>query len=187
MKLAIRELTADLWPALEDLFGEKGACNGCWCMYWRIGSDYRKRPSAANKAAFQEVVQHGPPPGLLAFDGDVAVGWCQLTPRDAVPWLDRTWRLQRVDDLPVWSLSCFYVRKGYRKQGVTAALIAAALEAAKQAGAPALEAYPLDANLTPSTSSTGYVSTFKRAGFKTVARRVPARPVMRYDFRKSDY
>jgi hypothetical protein len=44
------------------------------------------------------------------------VGWCQLTPRDALPWLDRAWRLKRVDVVPVWSLSCFYVRKGYRKR-----------------------------------------------------------------------
>jgi GNAT superfamily N-acetyltransferase len=181
LKLAIRPLTPDLWPALEDLFGTNGACNGCWCMYWRIGSRYRKRSRALNKAAFREVVKRGPPPGLLAFDGDVAVGWCQLTPRDAVPWLDRAWRLKRVDALPVWSLSCFYVRKGYRKRGVTSALIGAALKAARRNGAPALEAYPLDADLTPSASSTGYVSTFARAGFETVARRVPPRPIMRHD------
>jgi GNAT superfamily N-acetyltransferase len=181
LKLAIRPLTPDLWPALEDLFGKNGACNGCWCMYWRIGSRYRKRSRALNKAAFREVVKRGPPPGLLAFDGDVAVGWCQLTPRDAVPWLDRAWRLKRVDALPVWSLSCFYVRKGYRKRGVTSALIGAALKAARRNGAPALEAYPLDADLTPSASSTGYVSTFARAGFETVARRVPPRPIMRHD------
>lgn len=95
----------------------------------------------------------------------VLASWCQLTPRDALPWLDRTWRLKRVDEVPVWSLSCFYVRKGYRKQGVTSALIAAALDAAKRAGAPALEAYPLDANLTPSTSHTGV----DRLPFKCVA------------------
>jgi GNAT superfamily N-acetyltransferase len=123
---------------------------------------------------------------LLAFDGDLAVGWCQLTPRDALPWLDQTWRLKRVDDVPVWSLSCLYVRKGYRKRGVTSALIAAALDVAKRAGAPALEAYPLDADLTPSASGTGYVSTFKRAGFKVVARCVAPRPIMRYDFQQSD-
>jgi hypothetical protein len=87
MQLTIRPLTPDLWPELEDLFGKNGACNGCWCMYWRIGSAYRKRPREHNKAAFREIVQCGPPPGLLAFDGDVAVGWCQLTPRDALPWL----------------------------------------------------------------------------------------------------
>jgi GNAT superfamily N-acetyltransferase len=82
---------------------------------------------------------------------------------------------------PPGSNSCFYVRKGYRKQGVTSVLIAAALDAAKRAGAPALEAYPLDANLTPSTSHTGYASTFARAGFKIVARHVPPRPIMRYN------
>jgi GNAT superfamily N-acetyltransferase len=186
MELTIRPLTPELWPALEDLFGAQGPVSRCWCMYWRIGNDYRKRPPDANKAAFCELVNDGPPPGLLAFDGDLAVGWCQLTPRGALPWLDRTWRLKRVDDEPVWSLSCFYVRKGYRKRGVASALIAAALDAAQRAGASALEAYPLDANLTPSASHTGYVSTFARAGFKIVARHVPPRPIMRYDLQKSD-
>ena len=184
MTLTVRPLTPDLWPALQDLFGEHGACNGCWCMYWRIGSAYHKRRRAQNKAAFRELVKRGPPPGLLAFDGELPVGWCQLTPRDAVPWLDRTWRLARVDDVPVWSLSCFYVRKGYRKRGVTSVLIAAAVNVAKRAGAPALEAYPLDAHLTPSASGTGYASTFARAGFRTVARHVPPRPIMRHDLRR---
>jgi GNAT superfamily N-acetyltransferase len=183
MKFTVRPLTPDLWPAFEDLFGDSNICSRCWCMYWRIGAAYRRRLGQTNKAAFREIVKHGPPPGLLAFDDDVAVGWCQLTPRDQVPELDRAWRLKRVDDVPVWSLSCFYVRKGYRKQGVTSALIAAALDAAKRAGAPALEAYPLDANLTPSTSHTGYASTFARAGFKIVARHVAPRPMMRYDLK----
>ena len=154
-------------------------------MYWRIGGAYRKNPREENKTAFREIVERGPPPGLLAFDGDLAVGWCQLTPRDVLPWLDREWRLKRVDDAPVWSLSCFYVRKGYRRKGVTEALIGAALNATRRAKAPALEAYPLDADLTPSSSSTGYASTFSRAGFKTVVRRVPPRPIMRYDLARN--
>ena len=183
MKLTVRPLTPDLWPALEDLFGEHGACNGCWCMYGRIGSAYRKRPREENRAALRTIVRRGPPPGLLAFRGDVPVGWCQVTPREAVPWLDRTWRLKRVDDVPVWSLSCLYVRKGYRMQGITSALIAVALRVAKRANAPALEAYPFDAAVSPSASSTGYVSTFARAGFKIVVRRAPARPIMRYDLK----
>jgi GNAT superfamily N-acetyltransferase len=181
MNLTVRPLTPDLWPALEDLFGNNGACNGCWCMYWRIGAAYRKRPRENNRAAFRRIVKEGPPPGLLAFDGAVAVGWCQLTPRDALPWLDRTPRLGRVDDASVWSLSCFYIRKGYRRQGITAALILAALKAARRAKAPALEAYPLDADETPSASFTGFVSTFARAGFKVVARRTAPRPIMRHD------
>jgi GNAT superfamily N-acetyltransferase len=156
-------------------------------MYWRIGSLYRKQPSETNKAAFREIVKNGPPPGLIAFDRDRAVGWCQVTPRDALPWLERTWRLRRVDDIPVWSISCLYVRKGYRRRGITSALIAAAVKLAKAAGAPALEAYPLDADLTPSATGTGYSSTFTRAGFKVIARHTPARPIVRHDlnFRKN--
>lgn len=187
MELKVFPLTPDLWPALENLFDTQGPVGRCWCMYWRIGSDYRKQPAESNKAAFREVVTNGPPPGLLAFAGELAVGWCQLTPREALPWLDRrTPRLQRIDDLPVRSLSCFYIRKGYRRQGVASALIAAALDAARRAGAAALEAYPLDGDLTPSTSHTGYLSTFERAGFKIVARHVPPRPIVRYEFPQSD-
>jgi GNAT superfamily N-acetyltransferase len=152
-------------------------------MYWRIGAAYRNQPAGKNKSAFQKIVKTGPPPGLIAFDGDRAVGWCQLTPRDALPWLDRTWRLKRVDDLPVWSLSCLYIRIGYRRKGVTSALIAAAVKAAKRAKAPALEAYPLDAAKTPSASSTGYATTFARAGFKTIASPTAARPIMRHDLK----
>ena len=74
MQLTIRPLTPDLWAAFVDLFGDKGACNGCWCMYWRVGAAYRKRPREENKAAFRKIVNQGPPPGLIAFDGDVAVG-----------------------------------------------------------------------------------------------------------------
>jgi GNAT superfamily N-acetyltransferase len=185
MNLDIRPLTADLWPALEDLFGKKGACNGCWCMYWRIGAAYRKRPRAKNKAAFHQIVKNGPPPGLIAFSGDLAVGWCQLTPRSALPWLDRQWRLKRVDEVPVWALSCIYVRIGFRRRGVTSALIAAAIETAKRAKAPQLEAYPLDAAETPSASGTGYASTFARAGFKTVACHFPPRPIMRHKLKSA--
>ena len=181
MKLTVRPLTPDLWPALVDLFGEKGACNGCWCMYWRIGNAYRRAAPEENKAAFEKVVKHGPPPGLPAFKGKVPIAWCLLTPRDTLAWLDRSWA--RVNDVPVWSISCFYVRKGYRRQGVTAGLLKEAMKTAKRNGAQVLEAYPLDADRSPSASGTGYVTTFKNAGFTIVSRRSPARPIMSYDLR----
>jgi GNAT superfamily N-acetyltransferase len=98
-----------------------------------------------------------------------------------VPWLDRVWRLKRIDDQPVLSLSCLYIRIGYRRSGIAARLIEAAVETARAAGAPALEAYPLDGELSPSATGTGYASTFARLGFREVARRSPERPIMRYD------
>lgn len=185
LKLTIRPLTPDLWPALEDLFGKAGASNGCWCMYWRLGTEYRKKPRDKNKAAFRRVVKRGPPPGLLAFHRDVAVGWCQLTPRNALPWLNQARLVKPVDDVPVWSLSCFYIRRGYRNRGVMTSLIAAAIKAARQAKVPALEAYPVDTALPKSTTNvyTGTASAFRRAGFRTVASRVPSRPIMRHDLK----
>lgn len=181
LELRIEPLVPALWPTLEDLFGARGACNGCWCMYWRIGAEYRKRPHELNRIDFRQIVATGPPPGLLAFHRDLPVGWCQLTPREALPWLEQIRNLRRVDEIRVWSISCLYVRIGWRRLGVTAALIHAAIEAARQAGAPAVEAYPLDATHSPSATGTGYASTFARVGFKEVARHFPPRPIMRYE------
>jgi GNAT superfamily N-acetyltransferase len=177
MKLAIRPLTPELWPALEDLFGAHGASNGCWCMYWRIGREYAKRPRNENRVAFRRIVKRGPPPGLIAFDGDRAVGWCQLTPRTDLPTLDERRVAARVDDVPVWSLSCFYVRRGYRRKGVMEALVVSAVKAAKRARAPALEAYPY---LTKQPVYVGVLSVFERAGFTVVARPTPKRAVVRH-------
>ena len=186
-RLSIRPLTPDLLPAFDDLFGRSGACNGCWCMYWRLGTGYTKRPREQNKADFHRIVRRGPPVGLLAFDGAVAVGWCQVTPRSALPHLDRSRLCKAVDDMPVWSVTCFYIRRGYRRQGVTAALIDAAIKAAKRAKAPALEAYPVDTRFTRGSYGmyTGVASTFARAGFETVTRRVPYRPIMRFELKKA--
>src|SRR5262249_7823353 len=144
-----------------------------------------KRPRQKNKAAFRRLVKRGPPPGLLAFDGDLAVGWCQLTPRSDLDWLNLARLFQPVDHIPVWSISCFYVRRGYRNQAVMSALIAAAIKAAKKAKALALEGYPVETVNPKSTSNlyTGVASTFARAGFKIVTHRSPVRPIMRYDLR----
>jgi GNAT superfamily N-acetyltransferase len=183
MKLVVRSVTPDLWPALEELFGPSGACNGCWCMYWRIGADYHRRDRSLNREALRRLVRRGPPPGLLAFDDAVAVGWCQLTPRAELPWLDRFRALAPIDELPVWSLSCFFVRRSHRGRGVVAALLAAAVAAAKEAGAPALEAYPIDPDAPGATKNdfTGTTPAFERAGFVVAARRIPHRPILRHD------
>jgi GNAT superfamily N-acetyltransferase len=185
VKLTVRPLAPKLWPALEDLFGRSGACNGCWCMYRRFGPDYFRRPHEKNRRALCRIVGKGPPPGLLALDGERAVAWCQLTPRDDLAGLDRKRSFERVDALPVWSVSCFYVRRGCRRQGVMSALVAAALKAARRAHALALEAYPVDTGRPGGTANvfTGTVSAFRRAGCRTGACRIPARPVMRHDLK----
>ncbi len=181
MDLTISPLSFEQWPALEDLFGQAGASNGCWCMYWRIGPRYRDRPREDNKHDLKQLAASGQPPGLLAFDGDIPAGWCELAPRTDLRWLARTRYLQPVDDLPVWSIPCFYVRRSHRRQGIMGALIEAAAAAAASASAPVLEAYPVDTAMPAHTRNLfpGVASTFAQHGFQVVARRKPDRPLMR--------
>ena len=181
MDLTVGPLTSGRWPALMDLFGPAGASNGCWCMYWRIGPRYRDRPREDNKGDLRRLAASGRPPGLLAFDGGIAVGWCELAPRADLEWLAHSRYLQPVDDLPVWSVPCFYVRRTHRGRGVMDALIEAALPEAAAAGAPALEAYPVDTAVPAHTGNLflGVASVFAEHGFEVVARRQPDRPIMR--------
>ena len=177
----IAPLTAEHWPALEGLFGPSGASNGCWCMYWRLGPRYRDRPREQNKADLRHMAESDQPPGLLAFDGGTAVGWCEVAPRSELGWLAHARFLQPVDDLAVWSVPCFYVRRSYRGRGVMGTLIEAAVGVADSARAPALEAYPVDTTVPGHTRNLflGVASVFAQHGFQVVARRQPDRPVMR--------
>lgn len=181
MDLAIIPATADHWPALEDLFGRAGASNGCWCMYWRIGPRYRDRPREDNKRDLEQLAHSGRPPGLLAFEGNLAVGWCELAPRSELDWLAGGRYFRPIDDLPVWSIPCFYVRRTHRRHGVMGALIEAAVNVAAAAGAPVLEAYPVDTAIPGHTRNLflGVASVFAEHGFEVVARRQPDRPMMR--------
>jgi GNAT superfamily N-acetyltransferase len=183
VEVTISPLTAEVWPALEDLFGRAGASNGCWCMYWRIGPRYRDRPRADNRRDLRRLAASARPPGLLALDGDRAVGWCELAPRAELAWLAHARYLRSPDDLPVWSVPCFFVRRTHRGRGVLGALIDAAAGAAAAAGAPALEAYPVDTAVPGHTRNMfpGVASAFTRHGFHVVARHKPDRPMMRRD------
>ena len=119
---------------------------------------------------------------MLALDETgVALGWCRLSPRAELAWLNR--RLAAANHLPVWSVPCFYVRRGARRGGLMTALIEAAVERARAAGAPALEAYPVDTSVPGSTRNvfTGTASVFEKAGFVVVGRTSAARPIMRFD------
>ena len=185
IELTVRPASVETWPALEDLFGEKGACNGCWCMYWRIGNQYNKRSRDLNKSEFQQIIKNGPPPGIMAFHHQKAVGWCQVTPRIYLPYLENLTGKDQPADQDIWSISCFYIRSKYRRLGLTSILIKEALKIAQQANARLLEAYPVDKKDSRSISYTGYVSTFRRTGFKLTGQKVFTRQIMQHDLKAS--
>jgi GNAT superfamily N-acetyltransferase len=155
-------------------------------MWWRLKrSQWVKQKGNANRRSFQKVVASGAPTGVLAYIGTKPVGWCAVAPRADFPVLERSRILSPVDDQPVWSVTCFFIARPYRKTGLTAGLLRAAVEYAASKGAKIVEGYPTDprsGSMPEAFAWTGFVSAFRKAGFQEVARRSAGRPVMRYYF-----
>jgi GNAT superfamily N-acetyltransferase len=176
-------LTADRWQDFERLFGPRGACAGCWCMWWRLArADWVRGQGEENRRAMRKLVREGKAPGILAYAGGKPVGWCALGPRAEYSTLARSKTLGPVDDRPVWSITCFFVDRTQRRRGLTANLIRAALAHARAQGAHLVEAYPVEpvkAQVPALFAYTGFASTFRRLGFVEVARRSATRPILR--------
>ena len=173
----------DRWKDIEALFGERGACGGCWCMAWRqSASEFRANKGDKNKARFRAIVQKGHEPGVLAYLGDEPVGWCAVAPREKYPRLENSKVWARLDDEPVWSITCLFVKKGFRNRGLSPKLIEAATQLAKKHGAGIVEGYPQDLKgkrLPDSFVWTGLSSAFAKAGFEVAVRRSENKPLMR--------
>ena len=182
--LVCHPLTPDRWPDFELLFGARGACGGCWCAYWRRPrSEFNAHKGAGNRRYMLKVVEAGPPPGILGYLGGEPVGWCAVAPREGYPALGRSRILQPVDDTPVWSVSCLFVRKDHRRKGLSVRLLKAAVKHVATQGGTTVEAYPVEPksnDMPPAFAWTGLASAYRAAGFTEVARRSATRPIVRY-------
>ena len=183
MTVSIRPLTPETWPDLERLFGEKGACGGCWCMWWRLThSEFELQKGDGNHRALERLVGDGVVPGLLAYAGSQPVGWCAVGPRGGFRRLQRSRILAPVDDQPVWSVVCFFVARSHRDRGVSRQLLAGAKRWLEEQGGGILEGYPVEPKTDrspPLFAFTGVARAFEREGFTECARRSPTRPIMR--------
>lgn len=122
-------LTPERWPDIEQLFGAKGACAGCWCQYWRQrGQEWKSRVPDANRLAFRRQVEQGPPPGLIGYADGAAVAWCQVGPREHYARVLAAPSKQAMDARPTWLLACFFVRRDQRGRGWMKRLIGAAID-----------------------------------------------------------
>ena len=151
-------------------------------MTWRLArSQFKANQGDGNKRALRRIVRSGAEPGVLAYADGRPIGWCAVAPRQDFSFLERSRVLAPLDDLPVWSITCLFVAKEWRRRGLSTKLIEAAVKLARKHGARIVEAYPQDvkATLPAPFIWTGVTPAFKRAGFKVVARRSPLRPIMR--------
>jgi len=151
-------------------------------MWWRLSrADWNRGKGDGNRQAFRKLVRAGAQPGVLAYAEGEPVGWCAIAPRSDYPRLSGSRILQRVDDQPVWSVSCFFVARRFRRKGLSGKLLKAAVDFARSKGAHIVEGYPHDGKKPTGDAFvyTGLASAFRKAGFKEVARRSKTRPIMR--------
>lgn len=146
------------------------------------GADYKRGRGDANKRSFRKIVSTGPPPGVLAYvDGEPA-GWCSIAPREGLERLRQSRVMGAVDGRPAWVVTCFFIPSAHRGRGLALHLLRAAMALAARHGGRLVEGFPHEpkGRNTPGIFVwTGLAPTFRRAGFREVARRSPTRPVMR--------
>ena len=183
-KYSFYPVTKERWKDLEKLFGEKGACAGCWCMYWRMSRrEFDSSKGAGTKRKMKNLIETGTVPGILAYDNNLPVGWCSIAPREAFPVLENSRTLKRIDNKPVWSVVCFYINKIYRRKGLTVELLNAVKKYVELKKGKIIEGYPVEPKSGKTAdlfAYTGLASAFLKAGFIEVERRSETRPVMRF-------
>jgi len=168
-----RPLTKETWHAFSKLFGTNGACDGCWCMWWKQNTnEYNAGRGESNRKAMMQLVMAGESPGLLAFShqGEVC-GWIAVAPRSNYKRLQNSRTLKLVDDQPVWSITCFFIHRNFRGMGIGSKLIKAALAFVKQQGGTIIEAYPTipeEDRVRSGAIFTGVPQIFERHGFTQV-------------------
>ncbi|HJN93169.1 MAG TPA: GNAT family N-acetyltransferase [Dehalococcoidia bacterium] len=196
MPFTYHELEPDRWSDLTKLLGKNGAQDGCWCMWWRrptAGKLWEAKKGRPNRDAMRRLVKNRKASGVLAYDrsGDVEtpVGWAAFGSRADFPRVDRTKAFKRPEEDrevtdSVWCINCFFIARGYRRQGIARGLLAAAVQAMRQRGVDCIEAYPVTTTgagkrVEPAFAYTGPIAIFEELGFQEIQRLAPTRPLLR--------
>ena len=162
---------------------------GCWCM-WFISrvADYHARGADGNRAEFVALLDASDTPmGLLAYEGDLTVGWCAVGPRRRYERAVKVPTMKGRDpaeDDDVWFVPCFLVHPDARHSGVATRLLEAAVSLAEQHGAKAVEGFPLSGDRPRAKSGdlmTGTEALFAACGFEPIRRPSDNRIIMRLD------
>ena len=184
-QLTVEPLAEKNWKKFETLFGSRGACANCWCMYYRLKKqDFVKgKENQGNRKAMKKLVWQGKPTGVIGFYDGEPVAWCAFAPRQDFMKIENSRVHKRIDAEPVWSIPCFFVAKKFRKQGVSVAMLEALIAYAKKKKIKIIEAYPViptQKKLPDAFAWVGLYKSFARAGFKIVDRTSKNRPMVRF-------
>jgi GNAT superfamily N-acetyltransferase len=183
--LTFEPLGRENWGKFVQLFGSRGACGNCWCMYYRLKKQEfdQGKKHEGNKKAMKKLVWEGKPTGFLAFHEGRAIAWCAFAPRQNFAKLEKSRVHKRIDDLPVWSIPCLFIAREFRKKGISSELLTALIKYAKKKKIKTLEAYPVmptQEKLPDAFAWIGFYKAFARAGFEIVDHTSKNRPMVRF-------
>ncbi|MCO4293774.1 GNAT family N-acetyltransferase [Solitalea sp. MAHUQ-68] len=183
--LTFQELTISNWFQFEKLMGDKGGCGGCWCMAFRLSTkEFNEQKYEGNKSSMYSLVEEGRPIGIIAFCEDEPIGWIALAPREDYLKIEKSRSLKPIDDKPVWSITCFFIGKEFRRVGLSKLLIKGAVDFARYKGIKTLEAYPAipyDNKVPAAFLWVGILSAFLLNGFEVVKQNGKSRAIVRLD------
>jgi GNAT superfamily N-acetyltransferase len=184
------------WDDLQTIFGARGQASRCQCQRYKLRprESFASFPAEERAHRLRQQTDCGHPEadrtsGLVAYLDGEPVGWCAVEPRTAYPGLLRNNRVPwegRTEDKTndsVWAVTCFFIRAGFRKRGVSRALARAAVNFAGARGARAIEGYPMTTKkVILEELHVGTEGMFADAGFTEVSRPTWRRAVMRVEF-----
>lgn len=170
--------TASLWDDVQHSITGGGDGRSCQCI-WPVlrNKDWNATTVDERTTIFQDEIEAGPPPGLVAYDDGEAAGWIRIGPRTAQLRIPNTKAIaaatrEPLDDPTVWAVTCFVVRRDHRGQGLNAILLRSAVNYARESGARLIEGYPVDTSngrVPTNDLFHGALSTFLNEGFQHVA------------------
>jgi len=183
LAIKFKALNKDTWTDLQTLFGPKGACGGCWCMYWRLPhKQYEAHRGQGNKEKLKSLIQNQAHLGVMAFDHDLPIAWCSVSPKTELPRIQTSRLFKNTSEVKdTWSITCLYIHKDHRGRGMSGTIISTAADYAFDHGAANIEAFPIipKSKIPAVFAWVGFVNSFERAGFKKIVQVSDTRALMR--------
>ncbi len=166
-----KALTPATWPDFAAMIEQhNGVWGGCWCMAFHPEGYEKDRNPEQRRAAKEGRVRDGCAHAALVYAADACIGWCQFGSPEELPRIKfgKAYRAS-ASQLPAWRITCFFVDKRYRGQGVAAAALAGALHEISLLGGGTVESFPEEVSGRTTSASflhNASVSLFERAGFQ---------------------
>ncbi len=188
MTLTSQPLSTATWPAFARLVEKHdGIFGGCWCISFHLEPGENKRWAGRYRELKEARVRAGRAHAALVFDGPEAVGWCQFGPPDELPNIRSRKEYEKgLRTRPDWRITCFFIDRERRGEGIASLALREALQYIARAGGGTVEAYPEDYTAERTSNSflcSGTLGMFLKAGFRksrpiamrrwVVVRRVP--------------